>query len=85
MARTPRQKAPGEQPAFPVPHAKAADFLGFTKSEIAATLITAGIFAGPYGKVIMDSTEEHKLEDAADVALKMFDKVLERISARSAS
>lgn len=57
---------------------------GFTKEELAAFVITAGIFAGPYGKVVMDSTGREQLEGVADTALQMFDILVERIAARHA-
>lgn len=71
-----------EAPAFPSP-ANAA-WLGFTKQEIAAVLITGGIFAGPYGKEVMDSREPDKLKFVAKSAVDTFDAVLVEIHGRAA-
>lgn len=67
-------------PAFPVP----TFAQGFSKDELAATVITAGICAGPYGEQIMTSSDPLKFDEVAEAALVLFGKVLERIAARHA-
>lgn len=77
---TTRKQKAAEAPAFPaLPNAA---WLGFTKQELSATLITSGIFAGPYGKVVMDSRDPKKLKFVAKSAVDQFDAVLEEIHAR---
>lgn len=68
-----------KEPAFPIPPSP-----GFTKEEFAAVVITGGIFAGPYGKVVMESTGQDQLEAVADTALDMYSVVQRRIQARAA-
>ncbi len=69
-----------KEPAFPVPPQA-----GFTKEEFAAVVITGGIFAGPYGKVVMESTGTDQLEAVADTALDMYSMVQRRIQERAAA
>lgn len=77
------KKHKAEAPAFPAqPDAVSA---GFTKQELAAVIITAGIFAGPYGETVMKSTGKKSLAHVADAALDMFDVTLDRIHARAAA
>lgn len=77
------KKHKAEAPAFPAqPDAKSA---GFTKQELAAVFITAGIFAGPYGETVMAVRGRKALEKVVDAALDTFDVTLERIQARAAA
>ena len=77
------KKTRAEAPAFPAqPGAASA---GLTKQELAAVVITGGIFAGPYGKDVMEARGRKALEKVADAALDTFDVVLERIHARAAA
>lgn len=68
-----------KEPAFPVPPSP-----GFSKEEFAALVIASGIFAGPYGKTVMDSTAPDMLDAAADTAIDMYEALIRRIKARAA-
>jgi hypothetical protein len=77
------RKPRAEAPAFPAqPDAASA---GFTKQELAAVFITAGIFAGPYGETVMLAKGRKPLEKVVDAALDVFDVTLDRIHARAAA
>jgi hypothetical protein len=58
--------------------------MGITKEELAAIVITSGVFAGPYGQIVMESKSKDALEGVADAALHMYDVLLARIEARHA-
>jgi hypothetical protein len=47
-------------------------------------VITSGVFAGPYGQIVMESKSKDALEGVADAALHMYDVLLSRIEARHA-
>jgi len=79
---TTKKSKAAEAPAFPAqPDAVS---VGFTKQELAAVVITAGIFAGPYGKDVMEARGRKGLEKVVDAALDTFDVALDRIHARAA-
>lgn len=80
--RKSRPSASAKQPAFPVQQADTTEYLGYSKVELAAVVITAGIFAGPYGRVILESTEPSKLASVADTAIDQYEFVLAKIRDR---
>lgn len=60
--------------------------LGFTKEELAAVVITAGVFSGPYGKTVMESEKPlETLAMVAQAALSMYDVLLQMTEARHAA
>lgn len=62
-----------------------APALWFTKEEFAAVVITSGVFAGPYGKTVMEAKNpEEALAGVAEAALNMYAVLLKRIEARHA-
>ncbi|KWT89317.1 hypothetical protein APY03_3396 [Variovorax sp. WDL1] len=50
--------------------AQHTDFLGLTKIEVFAAVIAMGIYAGPSGRVMLDSTDDSMLELAAETAFR---------------
>ena len=80
--KKPKRAVGPKQPAFPVQQASATEFLGYSKVELAAVVITAGIFAGPYGRVIFESTDPEKLNAVADTAIDQYEVVLAKVVAR---
>jgi len=74
------KKTKAEATAFPAQAGVTSK--GFTKQELAAVVITGGIFAGPFGKRVLMAAEKSDLAPFARAALDMFDVVLEEIHAR---
>jgi hypothetical protein len=59
------------KPAFVVADASNTDFLGLTKIEAFAAVVAMGIFAGPSGRVILDSNDDSMLERVAETSFRM--------------
>jgi cephalosporin hydroxylase len=70
MATRKQQKPPAEatKPAFVVADADHTDFHGLSKIEAFAAVIAMGIYAGPSGRVILNSTDDAMLERVAETA-----------------
>jgi len=72
MAAPRKPKSPPEatKPAFVVTDAQHTDFLGLSKIEAFAAVIAMGVFAGPSGRVVLNTTDDEMLELVADVAFR---------------
>lgn len=75
-----KAKPPSEatKPAFVVADAEHTDFLGLTKREAFAAVVSMGIFAGPSGRVILDKPTDEMLERIADIAFRQGDVMAAR-------
>jgi hypothetical protein len=68
MPRKPKSPTEATKPAFVVADAQHTDFLGLTKIEAFAAVVAMGIYAGPYGRVMLESTDDAMLEKVAEVS-----------------
>lgn len=69
--RKPKTATEATKPAFVVADATHTDFLGLTKIEAFAAVVAMGIFAGPSGRVILDSEDDAMLERVAETSFRM--------------
>jgi len=68
-----RKKSPppeATKPAFVVADAQHTDFLGLSKVEAFAAFIAMGVYAGPAGRVMLDSTDDEMLQNVAEVCFR---------------
>lgn len=68
--RKPKSPPEAVKPAFVVADAQNTDFAGLTKVEAFSAVIAMGIYAGPSGRVILDSTDDAMLERVAETAFR---------------